>query len=179
MLVRCTLPGTMALAAGVTAGSGVGDVAASGSSTRGVMAAAGAGATVPRDEDEEQRETAARAAVGPGHGLILLPRPRHTARHGERSGDAVPRSVATARACCARSRHASGGPPPRRPADREAYRRDETPYLARGCRSPSRSPTETAEVVELVRLAAEFDVPIVPRGAGTGLSGAPPASRAR
>ena len=32
-------------------------------------------------------------------------------------------------------------------------------------------PTATAEVAELVRLAAESRVPIVPRGAGTGLSG--------
>ena len=30
---------------------------------------------------------------------------------------------------------------------------------------------KTAEVAELVRLCGAFDVPIVPRGAGTGLSG--------
>jgi glycolate oxidase len=32
-------------------------------------------------------------------------------------------------------------------------------------------PTRTAEVVELVRLAAEHRIPVVPRGEGTGLSG--------
>src|SRR4029450_12556998 len=32
-------------------------------------------------------------------------------------------------------------------------------------------PTTTAHVVELVGIAREFRVPIVPRGAGTGLSG--------
>ena len=58
------------------------------------------------------------------------------------------------------------------PADREAYRRDETAYLAAGLPLAVALPTETAEVVELVRLCGEFDVPIVPRGAGTGLSGA-------
>src|SRR6185369_17778507 len=56
--------------------------------------------------------------------------------------------------------------------DREAYRRDETAYLAAGLPLAVALPTETAEVVELVRLCGEFDVPIVPRGAGTGLSGA-------
>src|SRR6476469_4278586 len=58
------------------------------------------------------------------------------------------------------------------PADREAYRRDETAYLAAGLPLAVALPTETDEVVELVRLCGEFDVPIVPRGAGTGLSGA-------
>jgi glycolate oxidase len=58
------------------------------------------------------------------------------------------------------------------PGDREAYRRDETAYLAAGLPLAVALPTATAEVVELVRLCAEFDVPIVPRGAGTGLSGA-------
>jgi glycolate oxidase len=58
------------------------------------------------------------------------------------------------------------------PADREAYRRDETAYLAAGLPLAVALPTETSEVVELVRLCGEFDVPIVPRGAGTGLSGA-------
>ncbi len=55
--------------------------------------------------------------------------------------------------------------------DRDSYRRDETAYL-----EPPRPiavvlPTETAEVAELVRLAAVHRVPVVPRGAGTGLSG--------
>jgi glycolate oxidase len=55
--------------------------------------------------------------------------------------------------------------------DREAHRRDETAYLPAGLPLAVALPTETAQVVELVRLCGEFDVPIVPRGAGTGLSG--------
>src|SRR4029078_1430799 len=56
-------------------------------------------------------------------------------------------------------------------ADRETYRRDETPYLPAGPPGAVSLPTETAQVAELVRVCAEFDVPIVPRGAGSGLSG--------
>lgn len=55
--------------------------------------------------------------------------------------------------------------------DREAHRRDETAYLPVGLPLAVALPEETAEVVELVRLCTEHDVPIVPRGAGTGLSG--------
>jgi glycolate oxidase len=55
--------------------------------------------------------------------------------------------------------------------DREAYRRDETQYVPAGLPGAVALPTETAEVVEIVRVCAEFDVPIVPRGAGSGLSG--------
>ena len=55
--------------------------------------------------------------------------------------------------------------------DRETYRRDETAYLAAGLPGAVALPTETAQVVELVRVCGEFDVPIVPRGAGSGLSG--------
>jgi len=57
------------------------------------------------------------------------------------------------------------------PLDRESYRRDETAYLATGLPCAVALPTETRQVAELVRLAGEFRVPIVPRGAGTGLSG--------
>ena len=56
--------------------------------------------------------------------------------------------------------------------DREAYRRDETAYLATGLPLAVALPDDTAQVSTLVGLCAEFDVPIVPRGAGTGLSGA-------
>jgi glycolate oxidase len=56
-------------------------------------------------------------------------------------------------------------------ADRETYRRDETAYLPAGLPGAVALPTETAQVVELVRVCGEFDVPIVPRGAGSGLSG--------
>ncbi len=55
--------------------------------------------------------------------------------------------------------------------DREAYRHDETAYLPTGLPGAVALPTETAQVAELVRLCAEHDVPIVPRGAGSGLSG--------
>src|SRR5919112_2903976 len=57
------------------------------------------------------------------------------------------------------------------PTDREGYRRDETSYLETGLPCAVALPTETRQVAELVRLAGEFRVPIVPRGAGTGLSG--------
>ena len=57
------------------------------------------------------------------------------------------------------------------PVDRETYRRDETPFLSAGLPGAVALPTETAQVAELVRICGEFDVPIVPRGAGSGLSG--------
>jgi len=55
--------------------------------------------------------------------------------------------------------------------DREGYRDDETAYLHAGLPRAVVFPTTTAHVVELVRIAGELRVPIVPRGAGTGLSG--------
>jgi glycolate oxidase len=57
------------------------------------------------------------------------------------------------------------------PADRASYRTDETAYLVAGLPLAVALPTTTAEVSVLVRLAAEHRIPIVPRGAGTGLSG--------
>jgi glycolate oxidase len=56
-------------------------------------------------------------------------------------------------------------------ADRETYRRDETAYLPAGLPGAVALPTETAQVAELVKVCSEFDIPIVPRGAGSGLSG--------
>ena len=56
-------------------------------------------------------------------------------------------------------------------ADRETYRRDETAFLPAGLPGAVALPTETAQVATLVRICGEFDVPIVPRGAGSGLSG--------
>ncbi|MEI7745876.1 MAG: FAD-linked oxidase C-terminal domain-containing protein [Chloroflexota bacterium] len=58
------------------------------------------------------------------------------------------------------------------PIDRESYRRDETAYLRTGLPLAVALPETTAQVAELVRLCSVHDVPIVPRGAGTGLSGA-------
>jgi glycolate oxidase len=55
--------------------------------------------------------------------------------------------------------------------DRESYREDETPYLHPGLPLAVALPATTAEVSALVRLAGHHRVPIVPRGAGTGLSG--------
>jgi glycolate oxidase len=55
--------------------------------------------------------------------------------------------------------------------DRESYRRDETAYLPTGLPLAVALPQTTEQVAELVRLCSEHDVPIVPRGAGTGLSG--------
>jgi glycolate oxidase len=57
------------------------------------------------------------------------------------------------------------------PVDRESYRSDETPYLHAGLPLAVALPTETAHVAELVRIAALHMIPVVPRGAGTGLSG--------
>jgi glycolate oxidase len=55
--------------------------------------------------------------------------------------------------------------------DRESHRRDETAYLQAGLPLAVALPETTEEVAALVRLCGEHDVPIVPRGAGTGLSG--------
>ena len=55
--------------------------------------------------------------------------------------------------------------------DRESYRYDETAYLPAGLPRAVALPTTTEQVVELVRISAELRVPIVPRGAGSGLSG--------
>ena len=55
--------------------------------------------------------------------------------------------------------------------DRESYRRDETAYLEAGLPLAVALPTTTDEVAELMRLATAHRVPVVPRGAGTGLSG--------
>ncbi len=57
------------------------------------------------------------------------------------------------------------------PTDREAFRNDETAYLHAGLPLAVALPETTAEVSTLVRLAAEHRVPVVPRGAGSGLSG--------
>ncbi|MEA2519024.1 MAG: glycolate oxidase, partial [Chloroflexota bacterium] len=57
------------------------------------------------------------------------------------------------------------------PGDREAFRNDETAYLQAGLPLAVALPESTAEVSILVRLAAEHRVPVVPRGAGSGLSG--------
>lgn len=55
--------------------------------------------------------------------------------------------------------------------DRASYRTDETAYLKGGLPGAVALPTETSQVATLIRLAAEHRVPVVPRGAGTGLSG--------
>jgi glycolate oxidase len=58
------------------------------------------------------------------------------------------------------------------PTDRESYRLDETAYYRAGLPLAVALPTTTAQVAALVGLCGELGVPIVPRGAGTGLSGA-------
>ncbi len=55
--------------------------------------------------------------------------------------------------------------------DREAYRLDETAYLAAGLPGAIVFPADTQEVATVLRLASRHHVPVVPRGAGTGLSG--------
>jgi glycolate oxidase len=56
-------------------------------------------------------------------------------------------------------------------ADRESYRLDETAYLEAGLPAAVAFPADTADVAGLLRLASTHGVPVVPRGAGTGLSG--------
>ena len=55
--------------------------------------------------------------------------------------------------------------------DRESYRRDETAYLEAGLPGAVAFPGSTADVAGLLRLATAHRVAVVPRGAGTGLSG--------
>lgn len=55
--------------------------------------------------------------------------------------------------------------------DRESFRRDETAHFEPGLPLAVALPSTTAEVAEIVRCAAAYRVPIVPRGAGSGLSG--------
>jgi glycolate oxidase len=57
------------------------------------------------------------------------------------------------------------------PADRESYRLDETAYLEAGLPAAVAFPADTGDVSGLLRLASTHGVPVVPRGAGTGLSG--------
>jgi glycolate oxidase len=57
------------------------------------------------------------------------------------------------------------------PIDRESYRHDEAPLVPSELPLAVALPSRTWEVAELVRLAGEYRVPLVPRGAGTGLSG--------
>ena len=57
------------------------------------------------------------------------------------------------------------------PVDRESYRHDETAYLDAGLPGAVALPRTTDEVSTLLRLATEHRVSVVPRGAGTGLSG--------
>ena len=53
----------------------------------------------------------------------------------------------------------------------EPFRRDETRYVRPGEPLAVAFPRSTAEVSAIVRLASRHGVPLVPRGAGTGLSG--------
>lgn len=56
-------------------------------------------------------------------------------------------------------------------ADTEAFRFDETEYLRPGQPLAVAFPRSTEDVQAIVRWAAETKTPLVPRGAGTGLSG--------
>src|SRR5215208_8401084 len=57
------------------------------------------------------------------------------------------------------------------PSDRESYRLDETAYLSAGLPGAVALPADTADVAGLMRLASAHRIAVVPRGAGTGLSG--------
>ena len=56
-------------------------------------------------------------------------------------------------------------------ADRESYRRDETAHWEPGLPLAVALASSTDEVAGIMRLATEHRVPVVPRGAGSGLSG--------
>jgi glycolate dehydrogenase FAD-linked subunit len=56
-------------------------------------------------------------------------------------------------------------------AETERFRFDETEYMRPGWPLAVAFPLTTADVAAVIRLAAEHHVPIVPRGAGSGLSG--------
>lgn len=57
------------------------------------------------------------------------------------------------------------------PLDRERYRRDEAAYFEAELPGAVALPATTADVSGLLRLATRHRVAVVPRGAGTGLSG--------
>jgi glycolate oxidase len=57
------------------------------------------------------------------------------------------------------------------PTDTDAFRFDETEYMRPGKPLGVCFPRSVEEVCEIVRQAAEHGIPLVPRGAGTGLSG--------
>jgi glycolate oxidase len=56
-------------------------------------------------------------------------------------------------------------------AEVEPYRRDQTAYLRPGVPIGVAFPASTQDVSTILRLASEHRVPVVPRGAGSGLSG--------
>ena len=55
--------------------------------------------------------------------------------------------------------------------DRESYRRDETAHFEPGLPLAVALPLSTEEVATIMRVATKHRVPVVPRGAGSGLSG--------
>ncbi|MGH2428953.1 MAG: FAD-binding oxidoreductase [Candidatus Limnocylindria bacterium] len=55
--------------------------------------------------------------------------------------------------------------------DRESYRRDETAHYEPGLPMAVALPSTTDEVSGIMELASQHRVPVVPRGAGSGLSG--------
>src|SRR5687768_4037837 len=56
-------------------------------------------------------------------------------------------------------------------ADRESHRRDETAHFEPGLPLAVAMPSSTDEVAAIMRCATDHEVPVVPRGAGSGLSG--------
>ena len=55
--------------------------------------------------------------------------------------------------------------------DRESYRRDETAHFEPPLPLAVALPSSTDEIAWIMRLASQHKIPVVPRGAGTGLSG--------
>ena len=93
---------------------------------------------------------------------------RVTTRHRATDDTAAADPLATAIASRLPGRPAAD----RRRSTARRYRDDETAYLHAGLPARRRaSRRRRPQVAELVRIAGELRVPIVPRGAGTGLSG--------
>ncbi|HKX25003.1 MAG TPA: FAD-binding protein, partial [Actinomycetota bacterium] len=53
----------------------------------------------------------------------------------------------------------------------ESYRRDQAAIVEAGVPLAAVRPGSTAQVQEVLRIASRHRVPVVPRGAGSGLSG--------
>lgn len=107
--------------------------------------------------------------VSVGDGPSALPVPEIGARRPDPSS--APDPARGAAFLAALAGRLPGLPIRTDPVDLEAVRRDETANLHPPLPLAAAAPATTGEVAEIVRLAAAYRVPLVPRGEGTGLSG--------